>query len=818
MKNTQTKWMLLLIFVALVFNVEAANNDLSFGWLQDTIPSYTLDKEQMRAAIDGTKDKQKADRLYNKLAFKNSINQYRDLDDEQDKVMVAAKLANSYRLNNETFDAEYWYAKFVNDKVDRDHILHYAQMLQTNGKCKEAVKWYVAYNNKVAPNNRVGIEDCSAENNIKVTEDVEVLNITSINTKELDFAAIPFQDGIMFTSNRGGTRMTKNTDSWTNKNFTDLFYSKKVEEGVYGQPEMVKGDVNGRFHDGVATFNGEQNQMFYSKNNSSGKNKEDHVDLKIYSAMLQKDKSWKEIGELSFNSNDFASCHPSVTADGNTLYFTSDRPGGFGGMDIYMSNKVGETWTTPQNLGSTINSPADEIFPNIGTDGVLYFASNGHPGLGGLDIFAAKKIDVSDESTWQVRENLGKPFNTKRDDFCFYMNADQTQGYLTSTRRGGTGEDDIYEWKTSTPLKVFDKNKKQASNANALTNLIHVYEEDTELDMEGVIVSVVNIEDEKASQWYTTDKKGDVTMNVVPGTKMKLIIEKPGYDKVIRKMDAVDILTANKTIEIPLTAMNCTELTGTVMNTDCDKPLTEADITLVNKCTGQKEKIKTDENGEFDYCLKCGCEYEVMASKTTFSTDQTQFTTIKNNCKLAKPISTTLKIGTVKKTTPPKPTPTKPAPTRSAPPKKETTKILESLTGNSNTTLKAGQLIRLKNIYYDYNKFYIRADAMSDLDKVVSLMRTYPSMHIELGSHTDNRGRSEYNASLSQKRAQAALDYIANKGISRARMTAKGYGESTPLNRCKDGVNCSKSEYQLNRRTEIRITKIDADVKVEYQN
>ncbi len=829
-----------------------------------------LENSDRNLKPEGTKEKKKADKLYRDLGFQASTRAYQSLSRrEKRSEKVLSRIANSHRLNHNTEEAEYWYAKFINNTNESKHLLHYAQVLQSNGKCEDAVRWFNEYKevaSKKDLKNRTFNVNCDEAAFVDHT-DVEIYNVKNINTKHLDFSPVPFEDGIVFTSTRGRDQMMKNTDKWTNDNFTDLFFSKMNEDGTFTEPVPFVGDVNGKYHDGTASFSESQSVMVFTRNNLKGKSSNGLIDLKIYSANSD-DKYWVNSEELPFNSNEYSTCHPAITSDGRTLYFTSNRPGGYGGMDIYVSTFEGGDWGAPKNLGPTVNSSGNEIFPFVSETGDLYYSSNGHSSLGGLDIFKATKANPDDEDSWIYRENMGKPFNSKKDDFGFYINKEQDMGYLSSSRKGGSGKDDIYSWKL--------KNGTPDSEATFANRAICVYEEGTNMRVEKASVMVT----EKAMDGSTSNNNGDMILTLKPlnadNKEFVLGITKPGeeenaavknfwtndkgifnYAKVQRNkqyevvVEKNGFITKNMTVSsmelwenneycIPIAKRNCMALNGIVKNKEYNMAMPNAKVKILDKCTGEETETMTGEDGKFDYCLKCGCEYRIRATKPGFDEDYELINTVEIECDANDSMSALLELGTRKTevitATPATTTPTAPPPppvtmvpvvtyetvvtyqpvttvqpvTTYVPANQlNGANLNEHFLGDANANFSEGQLIDLKDVYYDFNKFNIRADASTDLDRVVKLMQTYPSMTISLESHTDARGNEAYNKKLSQNRAKSARKYIVSKGVDGSRITAKGFGESALKNKCADGVKCSEQEHQQNRRTEVRIVKFD---------
>lgn len=757
----------------------------------------------------------RADKLYQQKGYMASANKYQMKHGEDMTPEVMMKVANSYRLNGEFELAEYWYAKFINNNADTESILHYAEVLQSNGKCADAVRWYNEYKKKGA-SKRDFISDCNELDTFKKHDNMEVENLKALNTKYLDYSAIIHDEGVVFTSTRGVLKMSKVTDTWTKSNFSDVFVAKKNDEGNYETPSPISGAINKKYHDGVTTITKGGTIMYFSRNNSKGKNRDNEIDLKVYSSIWV-NGAWTDAKELSFNSANFASCHPTISADGKWLYFASNRPNGFGGMDIYVSENKDGTWGEPINLGPTVNSEGNEIFPFINEEGALFFASNGHKGLGGLDIFYAEKSSIFDESTWNTRKNIGAPFNTKKDDFGFYGNTMMTEGFITSNRFGGKGGDDIYGWKSTDgkPLNLSEEVMTNFKVVDVMTNDV----------VRNATITVKDISNNMTVVEEETNSKGMMETTFTDGKKYKMMIEKDGYVTTEKVMTAAE-LRNGKTIKFDLEKIKCLELSGTVLNDKYNKAIPNATVTLVNKCTGEKTKVTSRADGSFDFCLDSGCDFEIVANKDDFMETETMVSTMNNRknwgnkdvkiemlpakkvVKNTPVVSAPVAVPSTTRTVVTAPNVVR-TPAVVIPPVNE--KILglrKYFLGNSNDSFHEGQVLTLRNIYYDYDKSNIRKDAQIELEQLVSLLKEYPNMEITLSSHTDARGDNEYNQKLSDARAISARSYMMNNGILSYRIKSIGLGETSLRNGCMDGVDCNNESHQENRRTEVLINKL----------
>ena len=414
-------------------------------------------------------------------------------------------------------------------------------------------------------------------------------------------------------------------------------------------------------------------------------------------------------------------------------------------------------------------------------------------------------------------ENIGTPFNSPKDDFSLVMNELKSEGYFTSARDGGHGQDDIYSFKTIGKVMPeaticayevgTDKRLEGVEviiNDDATANGDHVLKlvETTEND-EYILKFSSNDEGmNEESMTKLTNDAGVFKMTVTPNVDYAMVAKKDGYKVANESMMASStMLSSNDEFCIPMEPMNCLVMEGIVKNKKYkNKMIPNASVTMVNKCTGDEVVVKSDSNGDFNFpCVDCDCEYFLKGEKSYFTEGTKTASTMGLNCSAGGKVEVVLELNPVDPA----------APIVTAP-----LAIAPSLNGN---TIREGAVIELPQIYYDFDQFYIRDDASNELDRVVSLMNQHPTLTIELGSHTDARGTVKYNETLSQNRANAAVKYIVSKGIGSARLVAKGYGESQLRNRCENFVECPEEEHQYNRRTEVRVLRFnDPNTDVKY--
>jgi WD40-like Beta Propeller Repeat len=272
---------------------------------------------------------------------------------------------------------------------------------------------------------------------------IKVRNEATINTAFQEYSPAFYQNGLIFIASNPAVATEKKEDSNTGKATTSLFFATRNAEGILQNPAPFAEELTTKFYDGPLSFNNDGSMIYFTRSNLKKgkpvKAKDGLVKLKIYSAE-KKDNKWVNIQELPFNNAEFDCEHPSVSSDGRRLYFSSNRPGGFGGMDLYVSTLINNKWSDPVNLGPKINTDKNEIFPFSHPDGKVIFASNGHDGIGNLDIFFTMKTDTG----WIYPRILPEPINSRSDDFGLILSADKKLGYFSSNRASGNGDDDIF--------------------------------------------------------------------------------------------------------------------------------------------------------------------------------------------------------------------------------------------------------------------------------------------------------------------------------------------------------------------------------------
>ncbi len=404
----------------------------------------------------------KADENFDRFAFVDARKIYQKVAESgYSSADLFKKLGDSYYFNAELDQAVVWYEKLVNeyiDEVEPEYIFRYSQSLKNVERYDEADKMMEKFN-AMSENDQRAEYFMNTRDYLNFIEmqsgKFRLLKLTT-NSKYSDYApSFNNQGQLVFASSRkGNTGMSKTVHEWNEMPFLDLFSSDIIEEnGIIKTPKKIKGKINSKFHESSTSFSKDGQTVYFTRNNYTkrrlGKNSKGNILLKMYRATLNDDGVWTNIEELSFNDNEYSVAHPTLSADGKKLYFASDMPGTRGLSDLYVVdvNEDG-TFGEPKNLGDKINTEGRETFPYISDSGRLYFASDGHIGLGGLDVFVA----VPEGDEFSIPYNVGRPVNGSTDDFTFVLNEDTKIGYFASNRAGGKGNDDIYSFKQTEEL------------------------------------------------------------------------------------------------------------------------------------------------------------------------------------------------------------------------------------------------------------------------------------------------------------------------------------------------------------------------------
>lgn len=627
---------------------------------------------------------EKADLYFDKMWYAEAAELYEQVLNRNSKnytFEIIQKAGDSHYFNTNMERAHHWYDILYSDFKDEmsaENLFKYAHSLKGTGKYARAKRLMRIYNKAMEREKSAPISRERANSNEMVldnilsAEETFGVKIAGINSKYSDFAPMYYNnDELVFASAADSSFFTTRRYKWNNQPYLDLYVAKinKESDEVKNAIKFSK-NINTKYHEASVTFSPDNEVMYFTRNNYGKKLKRDKYGinhLKIYMSTKIGDE-WSEAVELPFNSDNYSTGHPALSPDGKQLYFVSDMPGSIGKTDIFVVDVLGDgNFSEPRNLGPEINTESREMFPFI-TDKKLYFSSDGHVGLGGLDVYEVAYTE--DEGFLEVR-NLGKPINSKLDDFSYIIDEEDQKGFFASNRKGGVGDDDIYSFRRLILEEI---------NENAIA---------------GVVTDIV---------------------------------------------------------------------TGEVMP--------EALITLLDENNMKLKEVVTGADGSFVFeDLDSNTKYTIKATKGDYVDYQDVYST-KDNELIEAQIAM---------------------------------QRLEELVEIEDGIRK----LKIDMIYFDFDKSNIRPDAAEALEKLVGIMREYPSMVIKIESHTDSRGSSTYNRYLSNRRARSTREYLISRGINAARIeSATGYGEDRLVNDCDGTIRCTAAQHQLNRRSEFIIVNM----------
>ncbi len=615
-----------------------------------------------------------ADKKYDRFSYIDAIATYERVADRGYKnEKMFQKLGNAYYFNAELEKASKWYGELfaMNQDQEPEYYYRYSQTLKSIGEYAKADKMLEQFNKKSGNDQRAKLFESNKNYLEVIKSNSGRFNIddAGVNSEYSDFGSAIFDNKLVFASSRF-VGVSKRVFEWTNQAFTNLYASEFSLKGNLEEPKRFSKTINSKFHESTPVFTKDGKTMYFTRNNyldgKEGRDSNRITLLKVYKATLV-DNEWKNIIELPFNSNQYSVAHPMLSSDDKTLYFASDMPGTLGQSDLFKVTINDDTFTTPVNLGTEINTEGRETFPFISDENELYFASDGRPGLGGLDVFVSK---ISKDNTFGEVLNVGAPVNGPQDDFAFLIDSKSRNGFFTSNRDGGKGYDDIYK-----------------------------FTETRKLTCEQVLAGVI------------TDK-------------------------------------------------------------DTNLILSDAKVSLFDsKFIYLKESVANDK-GQYNFEVECGKIYYVRAEKLDYETKESNVTIAKINGETKLDLALEKRIKPV----------------------------------DLGTDL--AKTINIPMIYFDLDKSFIRKDAAFELEKILDIMKQFPAMKVDVRSHTDSRQTSEYNNALSNRRAKSTKDWLVKNGIDASRLTSKGYGETQLVNKCSDGVECTETEHQANRRSEFIVVSM----------
>jgi outer membrane protein OmpA-like peptidoglycan-associated protein/tetratricopeptide (TPR) repeat protein len=703
---------------------------------------------------------------YSSFNFNKAIARFQKVDPKN--IEIWRKLAYSNEVLGKYKDAEFCWKKVAESGyASGEDMYQYAQALKYSKKYNESQEWLKKANEKLEKDSRVQ-RNLSLEHGdyteLQKDKGNAAIKHLAMNTADQDFGPTIMGSQVVFASTRAMESPVSRIWNWNGLPFLELYVADVLPNQDLGNIHAFQKKMKGKFHEGPASFNKNLDFVMFTRNNYGGRDKNGARGLQLFSSTKDAEGKWSKPAGINLNSSDYSVGHAALTPDGKTMYFVSEMPGGMGGTDIYKSVLNGNgNWSKPENLGKDINTEGNEMFPFYHESGLLYFASDGHQGLGGLDNFVAK---LGEDGRVQDLINLGSPVNSSFDDFSIVFNYDMKTGYFASNRNGGKGNDDIYAVNV---LKPWEFEKK-------ITIVVK--------DIKGNLLSQQGVELNLGDSTIqvTTASNGEVIVDALTWKEVLAHVERPAFFNSELKFPAQDLKKGDR-VEIIMNPLPIFDVVGLVTDKSNNQPLGDVAVEWINKKTGEKKNYTTSSAGEFHELLTQNVwtdtlNYKVVLSKKGYLSKVVNYEHV------------LVEDGKV-----------------------SINKVADLAMDPLKVGQDLGKLVQVNPIYFDLGKYDIRPDAAAELDKIVEFMNANPTMVIELGSHTDCRSSKAFNLKLSDNRAKASAEYIKKRITDPKRIYGKGYGESKLVNQCecegkKVSKVCTEEEHQANRRTEFKLIKI----------
>lgn len=634
-----------------------------------------------------------------------------------------------------------------------------------------------------------------------------IRNAAEINGPGMDFSPTYYDNGIVFLSN--SSKPGPADRKYIDRPSFDMYYALLDANEEPMLRSSFSEEINSSLNEGQATFTRNGKTILFTRNNMyKGVQKADasgRVRMKIYQARWAK-YDWEIVGELPFNDDNYSCMHPSLSTDGQKLYFTSDMPGGYGGFDLYVCERINGDWSAPVNLGPEINTDKNEVFPFITFGGqTLFFTSSGHNTLGGLDLFYVNLDNLGEGVV-----NLNEPFNSPNDDMSIILNEDGTRGFFTSDRPGGHGKADIYTFfigngiqgvdkppanrvtiqvtdgKTGQPVPRAAIRILQPSDDGFISAQNDFYEIDLAPTPEAPNSLSLSLKRKDANELGTPDNytnaSGEAYADFVMYRSYLILASYDGYQTAERLYSVEPNKGGTITLALFEEAV-CHRMTGTVTTDKFNTRIPNATLIFSHKKSGQEVVSHTGINGDYNLCLPLDGEYVLQVKREGFRTKSLTVEAVRG-----KSINHYIRLEPVELTT-------------AASDAAKADAMLAR-------PLQDGYVITMDKIRFEAGKATLNQSAVRHLDAIVELMQRYPEMEIDLTVHTDSRGDARANLEMSNDRAKNAKTYLIYKGIKADRINAVGKGESELRNRCADGVVCSEAEHEFNNRIEVKVRKV----------
>ena len=547
-------------------------------------------------ALLGQSTLNKANKQYELYAFNLAAKTYKAvLERQPNNAFALARLADCYYYLNRLHEACTYYSRAIEaGQTTSDIYFRYGQALKGIEKYEEARRQFERYSMVYAEAGSQFANSCNYALTHKNDPPAYQVKREYLNTNAADFAPSFFKGKVVFASSREDLLPKgKNVSHWTGSSRNMLFLTEPDPNGFLKSPKPLHSSLRTSWNEGPLCYSSDGRWVAFTKNNFTEGTRQIRgtgIELSLFIAEVKGEGDWENATPFEHNGSDFSTGYPCFSADGQALYFASDRPGGFGGFDLYVSYKTPTGWSVPENLGDGVNTPGDEISPFVlGT--TLYFASDWHPGFGGYDVF---KAEVIGRSFGQV-ENLGPGVNSSRDDYGLVFDKEQGRGYLYSNRIGGEGFEDIYrlsEASGNLVIRVYN-----ASSGEVIP--------DATVDLSACGLGS-----------FTTNLSGTYSMRIKPGFTCNITVKKDGYVPYSFNLTSL-VQGQGREVEVQLRKLD-EQYLGRVVDAESKAPLDQVYVTATNQATGAKMEASTDYRGEYALALAPNASYLIRYSRAGY--------------------------------------------------------------------------------------------------------------------------------------------------------------------------------------------------------
>jgi outer membrane protein OmpA-like peptidoglycan-associated protein len=744
---------------------------------------------------------EKANKQYEKQNYMEALGYYQNSwVKNSNSEYVASQIGNCYmELGDYLIASEYYKKAFTINPKNNSTKLAYANALIRAMEIDRAEIFLFEYlkqnpYDEQAKGLLKTVESIKEWQEVKLEEFI-IIQLDNLNSEFDDYAPFVYQDSnLVFTSNRmenlnDFSGVTDEKERHTNLFKAGFKYSdKKI---VFNKIDLLFKFLDARNNIGPISFTSDFNTCYFNSTNIYQKQSSDSLlTMKTY-FMVYSDGTWSDPEGININNEYYSVLHPFITPDGETLFFASDMPGGQGGIDLYYTTKSDSNyWNKPINLGSLVNSVANEAFPTF-NDSILYFSSNGQIGYGKYDIY---KVD-NYISPVEIN-NMGYPINSSSDDLYIFYNT-ANEGFFTSNRKGGQGGDDIFAFisqpvnleTTSIRGKVefnnFPSGKTRVDLVDGNNNILQtiITNKEGEFIFSGLGVHTkyafhINYDDKPESinaRFYMLNSQGEKVLVLLQSIDGEYNFETLPPDE----FEALPVIVES-------TSLLTIQLKGNIYKDVQGDLKKHVSIYILNDQKKVIAKGYTDTEGNFSFSeLPPQDQYTLMVAdsipdvKIVILDRGDRVVELKYNSNEKEYYYERLSA-------------------------EEDFIKLKNERGED-VKIKLSENFEVDNIYYAYNSWEINQEAAESLDRLVKLLKLNLHISITLYSHTDSRGKNKYNLKLSQKRAESAKDYLIENSISSDRIKAVGMGETELVNQCEDGIECTEEEHAKNRRTEFEI-------------